>query len=52
MIAAYVGPLVFLIPIACMVIFVYIEIKTWIEYGRGWISVWNVLDVAAYVNQV
>ena len=33
--------------------FLYIEAGTFLEYGfYGWRSVWNFMDVVAYVNQV
>jgi hypothetical protein len=33
--------------------FLYVEAMTLFEYGAwGWFSVWNVLDVVAYANQV
>ena len=33
--------------------FLYIEAGTFLEYGfYGWQSVWNFMDVVAYVNQV
>lgn len=31
----------------------YIEASTFLEYGfYGWRSVWNLMDIVAYVNQV
>ena len=33
--------------------FLYIEAGTFLEYGfYGWRSIWNLMDIVAYVNQV
>lgn len=33
--------------------FLYIEASTFLEYGfYGWRSIWNLMDIVAYVNQV
>lgn len=39
------------IALVAMLPFLYTEVATFIEYGRSWLNLQNLIDAATYINQ-